>query len=147
MLRPVERHPTELHEAGLTALDQDLVEEPVHPREVPPTEPGERREVRVLVGGEPADGEVLEGRVLETAGTHDPDGVAVEQDLELPPGVEGRKPSLGVAVGGEERLEVEVVDHVRDDVREVVAREPHVEIGGKEDGLARVVLPERGSLR
>jgi hypothetical protein len=44
----------------------------------------------------------------------------------------------------EEWLQIEVfVDHLGDDARQVVFGEPLIEVGREDEGLLRVVLPER----
>jgi len=63
--RPVQGHLAGLDEVGLLAELERLVEQVVDEREAPPTESGEGGEVRMLIRGEPPNGEIFVGGLLE----------------------------------------------------------------------------------
>lgn len=111
--------------------------------EVTAAEPGDRAEVRGLVGGQKPECHVVGALALDRPGGADTGGVAVNQQAHHQPGVMGRVAAL-LGVGGQDRGEVEyLVDQVCDEPGEVVLGQPVVQRGRQQQDLVRVERPER----
>ncbi len=111
--------------------------------EVTAAEPGDRAEVRGLVGGQEPERDVVGALALDRPRGADAGGVAVDQQAHHESGVVGRvAPLLGVV--GQDRGEVEcLVDQVRDEPGEVALGQPVVQGRRQQQDLVRVEHPER----
>jgi hypothetical protein len=82
-----------------------------------------------LVAGQHAEGEVLGAAPLDLPRGAHADGVGVQQHTKQGLGVVGR-PAVAIgAVGAQERLQVELVDHVQDEPGQVIVRQPVAQVG------------------
>jgi hypothetical protein len=97
------------------------------------------------VVGEPVAGQHPKGEILSAAAFELPGGphakaAAVQQHAKQQLGVVGRMPVPIGPVGTKERLEVDLVDHVEEEPRQVVVGQPVSQVGREQDGLIAVAI-------
>jgi hypothetical protein len=95
-----------------------------------------------LVAGKHPEGEVLCAVPFDLPGGANPDGVGVQQHTEQQLGVIGRVAVPVGAVDAQERLKVELVDHVQDEPGQVVGWQPVAQVGREQERLVAVAGQE-----
>ena len=114
----------QLHQARLPAQFQHLQEQAGQCSQVVLPEVGDGTEVRRVVGRQHPEGDVLvETKSNPARGRHS-DAVAVDQDLDHHPGMVGRAAPLFALIAGHDGGQIQLVDHVGDEVGQMVRGQP-----------------------
>ena len=107
---------------------------------MPATERGNGPEVGATVRRQPPKGDVVDHGLGDLAAGWHPHAVGVEHDLEHHGRMEGRAALSVVAKPAQQRLQVESVDHVRNEPSRMMLGEPVVQVGGQQQKLLLVVV-------
>ena len=129
-------------EAGLGAEGEHLREELAELFGVTGAKAGDRRVVGPLVGRDHAEGDVLDQALLCPPRGALADRVGVEKEGDHHLGVVGGAAPAVVAVAGEERREINVLDRIEHEPGEVIVRKPLAQVGGQEHLLITVAAEE-----
>jgi hypothetical protein len=78
-------------------------------------EPGDGHVIGIGVAGQDAEGDVFVAAAFDLAGGTDAGAVGVQQHAEQHLGVVGSRTVAIGPIGGEERVQVELIDHVQDE--------------------------------
>ena len=123
-LRAVQRHPTQLHRPGFQRQPQHLLEQLVQRFQVDLAKVGNRAEVGLIAGRQHPKRHVLDQTLGDLArGTH-PQAVAVEQQLHHQPRMVRRLAAPLLFIDLLDRRQIQLIDHVADEVDEVAFRQP-----------------------
>nr|WP_232833786.1 hypothetical protein [Saliphagus sp. LR7] len=119
---------THLSHASFSAKAKDLDEEVLELLAVVLAEEGDRAEVRMLIRGEVAKGDVTFKEAVEFPGAPDADAVAEDEDFEHHHGMEGRPPAAVLPIVRIEWVEptlvVEMIDNVGNVAFEAILLDP-----------------------
>jgi hypothetical protein len=124
-------------QAGGGAQLQGLDEEAGQGLLVADAEPRDGHVVGQLVAGQDAEGEVLVAAPLDLSGRAHPHGVGVQPHPQQGLRVVGGMPVPVGTVGAQERLKVELVDHVQHEPGQMVGGQPVTKIWGSRKGWSR----------
>ena len=129
----------QLHQSCLLAKLQHLQEQLPQRLQMVLAEVGDGAEVRRVVRRQHPEGDVLVETLGDAPGGGHPGAVAVEQHLDHHPWMVGRAaPPFPLVAGGDGR-EVQLVHHVRDEIGQVVRRQPLLEGRRQQQLLVRIV--------
>ena len=132
-LAAVDAHHAHLHQLQLLGQKQNLKKALAHRRHVVASEGRDRVMVGMAVGGHKAHPDVATGRALDPTARKDPVGIAVDQQRQHHPGVILRRATA--ATVHLEGAQVDALDRLDHEVRQIVLRDPVPKIRWKQKRL------------
>ena len=141
-LGAVQGHMPQLHQPCLPAQLQHLVEQTGQGCQVILAKVGDGAEVGVVVGRQHPEGDVLVEPLGHAPGRHHPGAVPVEQHLHHHPGMIGRAAPLLTLVAGGDGREVQLVQHVVDEISQMVLGQPLLQSRRQQQLLVGIVGTE-----
>jgi hypothetical protein len=142
-LRPVNRYMPQFHQPRLFAQPQGLQEQSRQILQVRLTKAGDGIVIRVLVGGQVSEGYIFVRPALDFPRTHHPHTVAVQQQPHHHQRmVGGQSPAVFPVISGVNRRQVQSIDYVADESRQVSFRQPVLQGRRQQQRLVQIAHPE-----
>lgn len=138
-LRTVQRDAPERHRARFQCQPQDLLEEAPQRRQMLLAKVADRAKVRLIPGGQDAKRDVFAQPAIDLPRREDANAVGVHQHLGHHHRVIRRLPPLVVLVDKRDRRQVQLIDQVAHEVRQVIIRQPIAEARRQQQILLRHV--------
>ena len=141
-LGPVERDEPQAHHPGGRAQLERGHQQPGQGLFVADPEPGDGHMIRGAVAGQDPEGDVLVTASLDLTRGADPDAVAIQQHAQQHPGLIGG-PAVPIrSVRLEERVKVELVDHIKHEPGQMIGRQPVTQVRWEQERLVTVAGKE-----
>jgi hypothetical protein len=141
-LRAVDRDEPDPRQPGLRAEPEHRAEQAGQRLLVTLEETGDRRVIRLLLGGDHPVGDVLFTGTLDRARRPHPTRIGVKKQRDHHRRLIGRAPVTVLAIGAIERAEIHRVDGVQDEPREVPLRQPIPHVWRHQERLLAIAHQE-----
>ena len=141
-LGAVQRDQPQAHHAGCRAQLERGHQQPGQGLLVAGPEAGDGHVIGGAVAGKDSEGEVLAAAPLDLPGGADAGAVGIQQHPQQHPGLVGGPPVPVGSVRGQERAQVQLVDHVEHEPGQMVGWQPVAQVGWEQERLVAVTGKE-----